>query len=97
MNYIPEDWTVSDSLREWCHAKGWSDPLIDSVAEEFRDYWLARGDARAKKRNWDAAFRTWCRKTHVTPGQDIHMAPGAGPRLVVDNNVSRSMRALKDV
>lgn len=27
----------------------------------FKDYWVAASGAKARKRDWDAAWRTWCR------------------------------------
>lgn len=28
----------------------------------FRDYWRAKGGASARKLDWDATWRNWCRK-----------------------------------
>lgn len=56
---IPEDWSVSEAGRAF--AVGLSlDP--DAVAAAFVDYWKAASGATARKLDWDAAYRTWCRR-----------------------------------
>jgi hypothetical protein len=37
---------------------------VDAEREfgRFRDHWLAASGANARKHNWDAAWRNWCRK-----------------------------------
>jgi hypothetical protein len=56
---LPEDWTVSDAGRAFAAEQGLD---ADRVAEAFRDYWLAATGATARKLDWDAAYRTWCRR-----------------------------------
>lgn len=54
-----EDWQVSDSLITTCLAMPNTANLnIDQELEKFKDYYLAKGEARA---NWDASFRNWWR------------------------------------
>jgi len=37
---------------------------VDAEREfvRFRDHWIAASGANARKHNWDAAWRNWCRK-----------------------------------
>lgn len=55
---IPGDWTPDKDLTAWAQEK---QPGLDlpSVVERFRDYHLAKGEARA---SWDASFRMWVSK-----------------------------------
>lgn len=34
---------------------------------KFKDYWLAASGANARKHDWDAAWRNWCRKAAEQP------------------------------
>lgn len=54
-----EDWQASDSLINTCLAMPNTANLhIEQELEKFKDYYLAKGEARA---NWDASFRNWWR------------------------------------
>jgi uncharacterized protein YdaU (DUF1376 family) len=55
---LPEDWTPSIDLQRYA-----SDLGCDAdTASAFADYWHAENSSKAVKRDWDAAFRTWCRR-----------------------------------
>jgi hypothetical protein len=54
--WLPSSDTI-DGLQVTC-----PDVDIGATLEIFIDYWDGRDDARAKKCNWDATFRNWCRK-----------------------------------
>jgi len=56
---LPEDWAVSESGRAFATSNGLD---ADKVAEAFCDYWRAATGATSRKLDWDAAFRTWCRR-----------------------------------
>jgi uncharacterized protein YdaU (DUF1376 family) len=56
---LPDDW--QPGLEDRAYATGLGlDP--GAVAEQFRDYWHARAGAGATKLDWQATWRTWCRK-----------------------------------
>jgi hypothetical protein len=56
---IPENWRPNDAGRSFAADRG-MDP--DSTADAFTDYWAANNGRTATKRDWNAAFRTWCRR-----------------------------------
>lgn len=56
---LPDDWTVSEAGRAYANGLGLNP---DKVAEAFTDYWRAQGGSNARKLDWDAAYRTWCRR-----------------------------------
>lgn len=56
---IPDDWSVSEAGRAFAIGLA-LDP--DAVAAAFVDYWKAASGATARKLDWDAAYRTWCRR-----------------------------------
>jgi hypothetical protein len=54
-----EDWQASDELITTCVTMPNSTNIdIKQELEKFKDYYLAKGEARA---NWDASFRNWLR------------------------------------
>ena len=56
---LPNDWTLSEDDRRFAEDLG-LDP--DGVAAGFRDYWLAAGGTNARKLDWSATWRIWCRR-----------------------------------
>lgn len=55
---MSEDWQPDEALVSWARA---SFPIVESIDDEtdrFRDYWIAKGDARA---DWRASWRNWMR------------------------------------
>lgn len=62
---IPDDFTVSDDLREWAKKKA---PLafadIEYHTEQFIDYWSGRAGQIAVKLDWNKTFQWWMRKAN---------------------------------
>lgn len=58
---IPEDWTPSEKCLTYAREHYPSMP-ISVEAENFRDYYLSTG---TKRIDWDATWRTWCRKGNI--------------------------------
>jgi hypothetical protein len=57
-HHLPADWTPTAADAERARSRG-LDP--DEEAEAFRDHWHAETGPKALKRDWHAAYRTWCR------------------------------------
>lgn len=53
--HLPEDWTPTDSDREYAISQNLTDDDIEEIADDFRTYWTERTDARGKK-----SERGWC-------------------------------------
>lgn len=62
---LPADWTPSPEARQFAIGLG-LEP--DVVAEGFRDYWLDKPGAAARKIDWSGTWRNWCRRTAERPG-----------------------------
>ncbi len=56
---IPDPWRPNEAGRAFAQDKG-LDP--EETANAFCDYWTAAEGRTAIKRDWNAAFRTWCRR-----------------------------------
>jgi len=61
---IPPNWRPDDAGRSFAADRG-LDP--DSTADAFTDYWTAASGRTATKLDWNAAFRTWCRRDAAGP------------------------------
>ena len=55
---MPENFSVSDEIREWCIQHRISDP--ESHLEAFKDYHISKG---SRFIDWKAALRTWLRNS----------------------------------
>ena len=55
---LPDDFTVTDTMRAWFAAQGFSFAL-QGEHERFCDYWRGRGEPM---KDWEAVWRNWMRK-----------------------------------
>jgi hypothetical protein len=53
---IPDDFAVTDQMRDWATANGFGRLDLDQITDEFRDYWEAEAGPRAVKLDW---VKTW--------------------------------------
>lgn len=68
---LPEDWLPSPEVHLF--AVG----LLGETGaayqlEKFRDYWLGKAGAAARKTDWDRTFRNWCRSAKERKGNGYH-------------------------
>jgi len=63
---LPGDWALPDEWRQWCR-KERPDLDPESVAAQFRDFWVAKPGKDGRKADWQATWRNWCRGQK--PGQ----------------------------
>ena len=56
---IPDDFDLTPERRQVAEAER-LDP--GRTFAKFRDYWLAASGANARKHDWDATWRNWCRR-----------------------------------
>lgn len=66
---IPKDWAMSPEFLEAGQAifSGWEPEHFAAVADQFRDYWLAKAGKDALKVDWLATWRTWLRRETTRP------------------------------
>ena len=64
---LDKGWTLPDDWKAWCTEHR---PDLDpqSVADQFRDFWVAKPGKDGRKADWLATWRNWCRS----------QKPGAG-------------------
>lgn len=63
---LREDWTLPDDWKAWAQAER---PDVDvlTVAESFRDYWVAKPGKDGRKADWLATWRNWVRNQRTAP------------------------------
>lgn len=77
---IPEDFAPSESSIDWFASKGYGFDR-DEETEKFCDYWRAARQDSAWKMDWQAAWKTWMRKTNEGFGAlPLHGQPPLAPQ-----------------
>ena len=69
---LPTDWSLPDSWKAWAEGER-QDLNIRTVADSFKDFWIAKPGAGGVKLNWEATWRNWVRsqKQGYVAKQDI--------------------------
>jgi hypothetical protein len=80
---IPDNYTPSASIQETFESKYGSVLSYEETLEAFTDFHLAKG---SRFKDWDAAFRTWCRNaiTFKGPKTVIHRQELKPPAEIPD-------------
>lgn len=88
---LPKDWYPSQALIDYAKLQGITDERLPRVIEDFRDYWHAQPGQRGVKLDWDATFRSWCRRE----GDKLNGAPsqGGAPRYRPGQPAADHLRA----
>jgi hypothetical protein len=55
---IPSDFGMTPVRQKYAEEQGLN---ASAVLEAFKDYWTAASGAKARKNDWEATWRTWCR------------------------------------
>lgn len=65
---LPADWQPGEKEFEIAAEYGMPMP---ATADDFRDYWTAKVGKDARKKDWTATFRRWCRNGFGKPGRPV--------------------------
>lgn len=65
---LPKDWTLPDDWKAWAEAER-PDLNPEAVANEFRDYWVAKPGKDGRKADWLATWRNWVRNQRAQAGR----------------------------
>lgn len=85
---LPADFELTDERRAIAKAEN-ADP--DREFAKFTDHWKASSGANARKHDWDATWRNWCRKS----GDMRPRANGAARRVYRDAPTTAELEALE--
>lgn len=70
---IPDDFSLTPERRAVAEAEKLP---ADRTFAAFRDYWIAASGAKARKHDWDATWRNWCRTQVDMNAKGQRAAPG---------------------
>lgn len=59
---LPDDFTVTDDMRDWAREEGASDMLIERETAKFRDYWPTVPGQKGLKLDWRLTWKNWIRR-----------------------------------
>lgn len=61
---LQKTWQLPKAWADWALAEntGLTAESVRKVADEFRDYWIAKSGTNATKLDWEATWRNWVRK-----------------------------------
>ena len=71
---LPKNWILPAQWAAWAQGER---PDLDPnrVADEFRDYWIAKPGKEGRKADWEATWRNWVRNQRAsTYGRPAHSA-----------------------
>jgi uncharacterized protein YdaU (DUF1376 family) len=79
---LSADWQPDEQLQAFAHGLGLD---VGRVAEDFRDYWHGKAGSAARKADWAATWRKWCRRA----SDDVQRPSPArtGPRGGIGSNM----------
>jgi hypothetical protein len=78
---LAKDWFLPKPWGDWAlnEFKHWTAEIVRVEAEKFKDHWLSESGAKARKVDWLATWRKWCRsdlaqKAHQPKRQGVSQA-----------------------
>ena len=81
---LPADWEPGEPEREFAIGLGLP---VDRIAAKFRDYWTAASGQNARKHDWPATWRNWCRRE--AESKSARIAPQVQRGNALDENARR--------
>ena len=79
---LADDWTLPDGWDKDLPRLGFTPRLIETTADEFKDYWIAVPGKGGIKLNWQATWRNWCRRT----ADRLRLVPKHDPQLKLEDD-----------
>jgi hypothetical protein len=77
-SFLPDDWRLSQQDIAFAHGKGLADAEIRREGEKFHSYWTGASGRNARKRNWQATWRTWVLNLLDRRGNGLARLAGGG-------------------
>lgn len=74
---LPKDWSLPDDWKTWAVT---TRPDIDvvTVADSFRDFWIAKPGKDGRKADWQATWRNWVRNQRAQTYRPAAQPSGIG-------------------
>jgi uncharacterized protein YdaU (DUF1376 family) len=85
---LPADWVASEDQIQFCKTTR-PDLHPATVADRFRDFWIAQPGAKGVKLDWDATWRNWVRAEKASPGLPARPVASASPDWLARHSASK--------
>lgn len=59
---IPDDWSISQDLRDWAVDQGYTPEFVVAENAKFVDYWRGIPGQKGTKLDWPGTWRNWIRR-----------------------------------
>lgn len=59
---LPDDWELPREWGEWALGEGFDGKQVLNIADQFKDFWIAKSGKDALKVNWESTWRNWIRR-----------------------------------
>jgi hypothetical protein len=97
---LSADWHPTPTDIEFARAKGMHPARVETEAERFRNFWLAKSGAGATKLDWPATWRNWVLRAQESPhaygNRNSTAVPASGRAPAGGNAVVAGMVRLAD-
>jgi hypothetical protein len=77
---IPDDFAITDEMRQWATDNGFGHLDLDHITDEFRDYWSAEAGSRAAKLDWIKTWHNRVREVSKRTPSNVRAIRGSGDR-----------------
>ncbi len=76
---LPADWNIPHDWVQWAlnEKQQWTNHDVLRVAENFKDFWVAKSGSGATKLDWQATWRVWVRNQNLTTSRAEKFDPMA--------------------
>lgn len=88
---LPADWQPSVKTKDWAESK-FGHLNLGLELEKFTNHWTAEGGQKARKCDWDAAFRNWLHNAQSPRGTNGNH----GPPIATSDLRAAQTQALKN-
>ena len=89
-SYLPAGWMPDDSTRAWAKSNYGHMDLAHEL-RQFVSYWSAESGQRARKRNWNQAFRNWLGKNPPSRSAANGARPSTTDRGIAETQALKSL------
>lgn len=88
---LPTNWSLPKSWGEWALAEfpHWTPEVVRLEADKFADHWRTKSGKDARKADWPAAWRNWCRSDIA---QRAHAPPRTTTAVAIETFRERDER-----
>lgn len=85
---LPKDWQLPKAWGDWAMSEfpHWTADIVRLEADKFADHWRGKSGKDARKADWPATWRNWCRSDIAQRAHPLRASgPGMKPGKMTDD------------